>query len=140
MTACARCGFDPEALVGRSWTFTIDRDPPSLNARIFNAGTKRWAYKRERDAWAWELRAVRLLQKIPAARARRRITLTRVYDGRQQERDADNLAGGMKAIVDALVHEGMLLDDSPQHAEIHYMQERGGPRGLRVLLEEFAQS
>ncbi len=138
LPACDKCGHDPRARVTASWTFLVDRDPPSLNSRIFNAGPRRYLYKRERDAWCWELRAVRLLQRIPPARARRRITLTRVYSGRQQERDRDNLAGGMKAVVDAIVYERLLAGDDSKLAEIHYAQERGIPTGLRVLLEELS--
>ncbi len=136
MTACVKCGHDPAATVGRSWTMLIERDPPSLNERIFNAGPRRWLYKRERDMWIGEIRVARLLQRIPRATGRRRVTLTRVFFGRQQERDRDNLSGGMKAAVDALVFEGMLMNDDAAAAELHYQQERGQPVGLRILLEE----
>jgi Holliday junction resolvase RusA-like endonuclease len=136
MSACVKCGHDPEAFVGRTWMFHVDRDPPSLNQRIFNVGGTHWQYKQERDAWQWEFRAVRLLQKIAAATTKRRVTLTRCYDGRQKERDVDNLAGGMKCCVDALVREGLLVNDNPQLAELHYAQHRGGPRGLMIYIEE----
>lgn len=135
---CPKCGYDADAEVIDSWTFLIERDPPSLNARIFNSGPRRWVYKRERDVWCWEIRAARLLQRIPKAVGRRRVTLTRVFDGRQQERDRDNLAGGLKSFVDAMVLEGMLVDDGETMAEIHYQQERAKPIGLRVLIEELA--
>lgn len=138
MTACARCGFDPDAKVSASWKIHVDREPPSLNAHLVNAGPRAFLYRRERDAWCWEFRAARLLQRIPKARARRRVTLVRVFDGRQRERDVDNLSGGMKSVVDALVFEGLLADDSPRLAEIHCQQRRGGPRGLEVLLEELS--
>lgn len=138
LPACAKCGFDPGVVVGASWEFLVDRDPPSLNARLFNAGARPWAYRRERDAWCWEFRAVRLLQRIPAAKARRRLTLTRVIAGNQKVRDRDNLIGGMKALVDALVLEDLLVSDGPAMAEIHYAEERGKPTGLRVLLEDLA--
>ncbi len=138
MTACSRCGFDPEAVVAATWSFLVDRDPPSLNTRLFNAGAARWRYSKERDAWVWEFRNQRLLAKIPKATGLRRVTFTRVYGGRQQERDVDNLTGGGKVVVDALVLEQLIQDDSPRSAEIHWKQERGGPVGLHVLLEEIA--
>lgn len=138
LPTCEKCGYDPGAKVTASWTLHVDRDPPSLNDRVFNAGPRRWRYKRERDAWGWEIRAARLLQRVPTATSRRRVTLTRVYSGRQQERDVDNLAGGMKAVVDALVLERLLVGDEPAHAELHYAQERGTPIGLRILIEELA--
>ncbi len=137
LPACTQCGYDPGAKISASWSFLIERDPPSLNARLFNAGARPWAYRRERDAWCWEFRAVRLLQRIPVARRRRRVTLTRVIAGRQQQRDRDNLIGGLKASVDALVLEKLIAGDDLENAEIHYQEERGKPSGLRVLLEEF---
>jgi Holliday junction resolvase RusA-like endonuclease len=137
VSACVKCQHDPDAHVSASWSFSIDRDPPSLNARLFN-GPRGWKYRSERNAWCLEVRAVRLLQRIPKATAKRRVTLTRNYYGRQQRRDRDNLAGGMKACVDALVLEGMLRGDSELDAEVHYGQERTTPSGLVVLLEELA--
>jgi Holliday junction resolvase RusA-like endonuclease len=137
VSACVKCQHDPDAHVSASWSFSIDRDPPSLNARLFN-GPRGWKYRKERNAWCIEVRAVRLLQRIPKATSKRRVTLTRNYYGRQQRRDRDNLAGGMKACVDALVLEGLLRGDSEVDAEIHYAQARTTPAGLCVVIEELA--
>lgn len=144
MTACQRCGFDPTAAVTASWVFMIERDPPSLNARIHNSGASRWQYRAERDVWSGELMVARVNHRITPARRRRRVTLERVYGGRQKERDRDNLVGGMKAVVDALVLQGLLVDDTPAHAELHYGQlaigrvPPPGMRGLRVTIEDLA--
>lgn len=137
MTACLKCGHDPSARVVVSWSFQVDRDPPSLNERLFNAGPRRWAYARQRDTWSLEFINARNLQRMPFAQNKRRVTLTRLYDGRQKERDVDNLFGGGKVVVDALVHAHILVSDAPRDAEIHWTQERGA-RGLRVLVEELA--
>lgn len=140
MTACQRCGFDPTAAVAARWTFMIERDPPSLNARIHNSGASRWKYRAERDVWSGEVMVARVNHRITEARGRRRVTLERVYGGRQKERDRDNLVGGMKAVVDALVLQGLLVDDTPAHVELHYgqMQWPAGQRGLRVTIEDLA--
>lgn len=139
MTACARCGFDPLARVFASWTMLIDMDPPSLNDRIVNAGAQRWRYKKERDAWHWAVKAARLNYQVPlATKLRRRVTLERLYNGRMRERDHDNLAGGMKPIVDALVLERIIAGDDPKSVEIHYAQTKGPLRGLRILVEDLA--
>ncbi len=135
---CSKCGHDPSAKVVACWTFLIERDAPSLNARMVNSGPRGFLYRRERDTWCWELRAVRLLRKMPKATGRRRVTLTRIYGGQQKERDVDNLIGGAKCVVDALVDEGMLKDDSPALAEIHYAQSHGRPRGMLFTIEELA--
>ena len=145
MTACAKCGYDPDAAVAASWTFHVDRDPPSLNQRLFNSGPRAHLYRKERDVWCWEIRAARLRDRstivsrtaAPIA-GKRRVTLTRIYAGRQKIRDVDNLAGGMKACVDALVLERIIADDSPERVELHYLQQRGTPTGLRVQIEVLA--
>lgn len=157
MTACSRCGFDPDAKVTASWSFTIDRAVVSLNERGTNRGawTKRvpgkrtWnarrAYKADRDAWGWLVKAKRLELRIPKAKGRRRLTLTRLYGKGQRAFDRDNLVGGMKPVVDSMVLDGLLLGDTPELAEVHYDQigsEPGAERaigiGLLVVLEDVA--
>ena len=44
--------------------------------------------------------------------------------GREQERDYVNLVGGCKLVVDALVLEGLLVDDKPALLDDRYLQER----------------
>jgi hypothetical protein len=51
--------------------------------------------------------------------------VTRVYSGRERERDYVNLVGGCKAVVDALVLEGLLVDDAPKFVTDEYKQVRG---------------
>ena len=100
MSACLRCAFDPDATISASWSFFIDREIKSGNSHIVNAAVTRFAYKRTRDAWQWEFRAVRQLQGTPSATKKRRVTLTRVYAGRCRAFDRDNLATGCKVVVD----------------------------------------
>lgn len=135
---CEKCGYDSSAKVTAQWTFVIDRDPPSLNERLHNQGATRFAYAKQRNEWASWFKLARNNNRIPIAKKRRRVTLTRVYCGRQQQRDRDNLAGGMKPCVDAMVVAGLLCDDSDRWVQINYAQERGEHRGLRVLIEELA--
>jgi len=138
VSACCKCGHDPLAAVGASWSLFIAKDPPSLNARLHNAGASRWKYAKERGVWGWLIRQARLATAATRATGKRRVTLTRVYAGRQKERDLDNAVGGGKPIVDALVREGLLIDDAPAWAEIHHAQVRGEPAGLRIDIEELA--
>lgn len=140
MTACMKCGHDPAARVTASWEFTLAGEIRSLNRHVVNFGAARHGYRRERDAWGWMLRAARLEHRIPTAPGRRRLTLTRVFAGRQRELDADNLAGGTKSLVDAIAREGLLVDDKPAWLELHHAQERGAAPGVRVLLEELGKS
>lgn len=150
MTTCTKCNHDPDAVIGASWTFFIERDPPSLNSRLSNHRGG-WAYREDRDAWDTEFMAIArgwsapFTAPLPArtevlfgGTGKRRVTLTRHYHGRQQRRDRDNLAGGMKACVDAMVKSGLLVDDSEEFAEVHYAQIRSRPTGLHVLIEELS--
>lgn len=135
---CVKCGFNPEAIVAREWSFFIERRPPSLNDRLSNTGPRAYMYRRERDAWCWLFRAMRLEHRIPGAMQRRRVTLTRLYCGREKERDRDNLIGGQKTCVDAMVSERLLMNDTSAAAEIFYAQRREDRSGLLVELAEFA--
>ena len=139
MTACAKCGHDPEAQVSASWTFDIDREVHSLNGRSVNVkGWRGGVYKRDRDAWQWALKVARINQRIPIATAKRRVTLTRHYSGKQREFDRGNLIGGCKMILDAMVRESLIVDDKAEYLEDHYGQERSDHSGMSILLEELA--
>jgi len=122
------------------WEFFIQLDSKSMNARLTNSGNTRWAYKAERNRWEAMLEATLadLSSGVASATSKRRVTITRCYFGRQQHRDHDNLVGGCKAMVDALVRTGVLVDDNAKGAQIFYRQERATPTGVRFLVEEFA--
>ena len=139
---CVKCGFDPKARVLASWEVFIERDPPSLNERVFNSGPRAYLYRQESEVWGWEMRHARLNQKIPKAKTRRRVTFERHYGGRQKERDHDNFVGGIKAVVDAMTMENLIVADDSSGVELHYAQQlvaaRGARRGLRILIEEVA--
>jgi hypothetical protein len=109
-----------------SWAFFIARRPPSLNERIQNSRAGNWKYKREREAWCAAVRSARYEHAIPKATGPRWLIVRRQYKGREQERDYINLVGGCKALVDALVLEGLLVDDKPSLLVDCYEQERVG--------------
>lgn len=142
MTSCLKCGHDPDARIVRSWSFHVPRQVRSGNAHVHNVGTARFTYKRERDAWCADVRALMHVHGVTKATSRRRVTLTRIIGYRQRAFDRDNLATGLKPALDALVLCGALLGDSHDRAEVHYAQEKrdgfGGKHGggLVVLLEE----
>lgn len=142
MSACVKCGHDPEVAVLRSWSFHVPRAPESLNAHSVNAGLARFVYAKKRNAWLSDLATMARVERIPEAIVKRRVTLTRVYHGRCRAFDRDNLAGGMKMIVDALVLAGLITDDSPRWAELHFAQRKvsgaSSYAGLDVHIEELA--
>jgi Holliday junction resolvase RusA-like endonuclease len=133
---CARCGYDSAAIVTGRWEFAIARAVHSLNFHMGNYGGTRWAYRRDRDDWQWEFKVARINARIPIAIGKRRVTLTRLYSGRERAFDVDNLAGGMKLVVDAMVREGLMLGDDPARAELHHNQNRAATSGLSVVIEE----
>lgn len=107
---------------------------PSAN-RIW--GTH-WSKKAKwRKTWAWHVRAERLRlglfpkpKEVGADQTTERV-------GKDQARavtierygprllDHDNLVAGCKQLIDALVAEGFLVDDSPAHLSSTYRQHHG---------------
>lgn len=137
--ACIKCGFIPGVVPTATWTFTVGRPVRSLNEHRVNAGSTRHAYGRERKAWEADMVAIRRVLGIPLAIRNRRVTLTRVMGRGQREFDRDNLHGGCKVIVDAMVRAGLLMGDDRKGAQVFYEQVRckvGGGSTLNVLLEE----
>lgn len=136
---CPVCGHDPKAKILATWRFAVARKPPSLNDRIVNSGFTARKYREERQAWGWEFRAARLDQRIALANTRRRrLSIARVFAGRERAWDPDNFIGGAKLIVDALVLEGLLLDDDRQHTEIQYIQKPGPDSRVEFVIQELA--
>ena len=136
VTACAMCGYDATARVLRSWTLRPPFEVESLNAHRVNAGHGRWAYAKVRKAWLQALIVEARATSCPEATGMRRVTITRVYSGRQRAYDGDNLRGGCKPLVDAMVLAGLLVDDDAANAQVHYAQERGEQSSTRILVEE----
>lgn len=123
------------------WRFFIERRPPSLNDRLHNSGPTRFAYAKVRDLWIMEFRAARLAHRIPAATGPRSLRAVRQYSGREQERDRVNLIGGYKPVIDAMVSEGLLVDDAPKWLDDRYEQERvakGHASGVGFELADIA--
>jgi hypothetical protein len=151
---CPLCGGGPAPAGAARWVIHVDEQPPTQND--FRAGT--WPPK---TAGAKELRRILyaraaaysnlierwralLLVELKRVRAwsatgRRRVTFTRLLGPRTQYFDQFNLVGGLKPVVDALVHLQALVDDSPARFEGYVHQRRCEPGerpGLRVELVE----
>lgn len=141
MTACPKCGYDAQAIIESAWQFHIALPVQSGNRHIYNVGSSRWRYAKERNDWQTAIKAKRISQRIPTATGKRRVTFTRYYGGRQREFDGDNFQTGVKMIRDALIREGLIVDDRREFAEFAYVQVQTDveeQRGLLVTIEEFA--
>lgn len=108
---------------------------PSLNA--FNG--RRW-YAKNKLKTAW-LSMLSLAPGMHAAHTvpvttKRRVTILRVAP---RVLDMDNLYGGCKPILDAMVTLGLLRDDKPAWLDLHVSQDRTThrePAHTVILLED----
>lgn len=111
---------------------TVHDIPPSNNRYLGNSHNFN-AYRREKERWHWLIRAaIKTKPKEPYIRAKVRITY---YFPDRRRRDPDNYSG--KFILDPLVREGILKDDSFTCAvlELRAEVDKGNPR-TEIEVEE----
>jgi Holliday junction resolvase RusA-like endonuclease len=92
----------------------IPKATPSINVMF----GQHWAARaKSRKEWRWLVRAARLDAKLFLAQPipKARVTITR--HGRRVL-DTDNLYGGQKILIDCLVREGILENDTPENVEL----------------------
>lgn len=113
---------------------TIPEPTPSLNPMLRQFWVKR---TKEQKRWRWLVRAARLEAKYhPTAPIEKaRVTVTR--HGRRIL-DTDNLYGGVKGLVDLLVKEGILANDTPDHVELVMRQQKTQTPKTVVQIEAVA--
>jgi len=86
-----------------------------------------------RGSWGerkrWRKRVAEMLM-IKRARPERPLdhAVVQCHRFSAQEPDLDNLTISFKGVVDAFVKEGVLVDDSPRHADLHFYWSHA-PRG-----------
>lgn len=87
--------------------------PPSNNKFLGNSHNFN-DYRREKERWHWLIKAaIKERPKEPIEKAEVRITY---YFKDRRRRDPDNYSG--KMILDPLVKEGIIVDDSFNHIEL----------------------
>lgn len=97
----------------------INEATPSLNPLLGQFWAKR---HKDRKRWRWLVRAARLAADAFPTAPLQKARITIVRHGRRQL-DTDNLYGGTKLLVDSLVREGFVIDDSPDHIELIVTQK-----------------
>lgn len=92
---------------------TIQKTPPSNNKFIGNSNNFN-IYRREKEAWHWLIKAA-IMEKpeIPFEKA---IVHIKYFFKDARRRDPDNFSG--KMLLDPLVREGILRDDSFKNIEL----------------------
>jgi hypothetical protein len=105
---------------------------PSLNTFM----RLHWAKRSEvKEHWAWLMRAA-IPRGTPEATGPRRLTVER--HGKRAI-DADNLAGGLKPVIDNLRGFRLLVDDNPMMMELavrNVKLERGEQPHTVLILED----
>ena len=83
-----------------------------------------WAVKRRsKKEYALLIRNQMKLNKIPKAKKEK--YKIHIISFRKRELDYDNLVGGCKYIIDALIDEGFIYDDSPDYINLTIQQIPG---------------
>lgn len=111
----------------------IDETAPSPNKSMRLHWRSR---KRLWDRWAWLVRASYLPPATPLLRAAVRIARYGI-----KPLDPDNLVGAQKPLIDALVINGYIADDSAKHIQLSVTDEER-PKGVAaftmILVEAMA--
>jgi hypothetical protein len=135
VTACTKCGYDPDVVYTEAWTATAKSYAPSVNKIGIN-GKNNHQYRQWRKSWAklfgeW-------LKSLPVATKRRRVSITRMYGKNERPHDRINFAAGCKPLLDVIVEYGGLYDDSAAWCEDHYEQKKSpdGKDYVIVTIEE----
>lgn len=125
---CPGCGYDFDLVVTEQHEFRLDLVWPSQNA--LKANTKyNHTYKKVRDEFI--VKVATASNCATPAETYRRVFLTRHYGrgpggGRCRAYDYGNLVGGGKPLLDALVWNGLLVDDKPEYCDDYYAQYPSG--------------
>ena len=106
-------------------TFEIARVLKSQNTLKGNTKHGRFAYQDERAWWHKQFATAVMAGWVTVAKGYRVVRVTRVLGKGAKLFDIGNLVGGCKAMIDAMVNVGVLVDDSPKHCFITYRQVRG---------------
>lgn len=130
--------MDMDAPVRWTLTYFTEMLIDSANSRSVNAGAARWGYAKTRGAWCTVMRLFKRQHEIPDPVARRRVTITRFFSGRKRLMDQINFASGCKPLLDAMVIEGLIVDDSVKWVEDIYKQVRHSDLsdGTAIVIQE----
>jgi Holliday junction resolvase RusA-like endonuclease len=106
------------ANIGRNtMRLIINALPPSANKFIGRKAV--WEYRAEKQAWHWLVKAA--IRERPREPYERAVVAITYYFPDKRRRDPDNYSG--KMILDPLVREGILADDSFSNVRLELSAE-----------------
>jgi len=108
-------------------TWTIRKLPKTQNQRLH---MHYMARDRETKDWRLMVRAVCGLPHMGEVQGKCRVAITL---HRKRLQDPDNATGSVKPVVDALVRNGWLVDDSPEYLELVVREEKS--KDQRTVIE-----
>lgn len=92
---------------------TVNDIPPSNNQYMGNSHSFQ-VYRRAKEQWHWLIKAA--IKEKPARPIERAVVRITYFFRDNRRRDPDNYSG--KFILDPLVREGVIADDSFKHVEL----------------------
>lgn len=139
---CSLCQYDPDLPVLSCSALELQLPALSQN-QLKGNGTGRggWLYRRYRDEFLCHLMTELMTSDITQATAKRRVFFERFYSNRCRPFDRDNLVAGMKPLRDCLTIFGLIVDDTDQWLEAHYIQSpTSGNNYITVIIEDIQWS
>lgn len=122
----------------QAWAFEIDEPTPSLNMLRRQFANARY-YTTLRNRLETYVMVARVNNKIPKATKIRRVYITRYATQEKYLLDLDNFIGGAKPLLDVLVRQGLLVDDSAKFLNCYYEQRVGAVSCTHVKIEEMEE-
>ncbi len=109
--------------------------PPGLNVLMRMHWARRSAAAKKWRKLVWVARCQAVIGK-PVCLSHARVTITRTSP---RLLDEDNLYGSAKLLLDALVRNELIQDDSPQHLEL-IVSQRVGRASVRIEIDDISTS
>ena len=104
---------------------TTENDVLELKMKILSRNIldrQHWAVKRkDKQLWALLIRNQMRLNKIKLTKDKEKHNI-KIISFRSRMLDYDNLVGGCKQLIDAMIQEGLIYDDNPEYLDIEITQ------------------
>ncbi len=116
----------------KGYEIVVRGTPPSNNKYMGNSRNFN-VYRKDKEEWHWRIKtAIKIKPPMPIAKA---VVSIKYYFKKKGRRDPDNFSG--KLLLDPLVGEGILRDDSFDNVELHLSADvdKDNPRTVIQITE-----